>query len=336
MQSIPLTALLILTTAASAATLHVPSEYSSIAGAILAASSGDTVLVADGTYVEYRIGFHGKAIKLRSENGPSQCKIFGTGNYPTFYLTEGETTNTVIQGFTIIGNTAGEPATGISMFNSSPTIINNVIRGGIGCGIDCYNSSPLIINNVIVENGHVLGSNGGGIYCQGPAAQPVIVNNTIAFNSGWVGGITAAGDAAPKIYNCIVWGNDNGLGELAPLIGCIASFSCFEGAAPSDGNISTDPRFVLVDPGAHYENVGVGGDYSSAVWVSSSDFRLHSTSLCIDAGSNNALPSDNADLDQDGNVQESVPFDVSGKPRINSSVDIGAFENPRRRNPRRP
>ena len=51
------------------ATIHVPAQYSTIQQGIDAATLGDTVLVAPGTYVE-NIDFIGKGITVGSE-GPS-------------------------------------------------------------------------------------------------------------------------------------------------------------------------------------------------------------------------------------------------------------------------
>lgn len=48
---------------AQGATIHVPADYSTIQAAINAASNGDTIVVAPGTYQE-NINFQGKAITL--------------------------------------------------------------------------------------------------------------------------------------------------------------------------------------------------------------------------------------------------------------------------------
>src|SRR5689334_19264351 len=57
-------------TAAYAQTVrHVPAEYSTIQAAVNACQNGDTVLVANGTYTGADL--MGKAITVRSENGPS-------------------------------------------------------------------------------------------------------------------------------------------------------------------------------------------------------------------------------------------------------------------------
>ena len=64
---------------ALAATLTVPSPYSTIQDAINAAVDGDIVLVSDGTYLK-SIDFIGRAITVQSENGAGSTTIDGGGN----------------------------------------------------------------------------------------------------------------------------------------------------------------------------------------------------------------------------------------------------------------
>ncbi|HEV2355066.1 MAG TPA: hypothetical protein VGR89_12540, partial [Puia sp.] len=60
-------------------TIHVPADQPTIQAGINAASNGDTVLVAPGTYKE-SINFSKKAITLMSSGGPSVTIIDGSNN----------------------------------------------------------------------------------------------------------------------------------------------------------------------------------------------------------------------------------------------------------------
>ena len=117
-----------------AAELLVPSQYGTIQGAIDSASNGDVVVVADGTYAglgNKNLDFGGRAITVRSANGPESttidCEEYGRG----FYFHNGEGATSVVDGFTItngfIGDTTSGAATGGAIRcaeQSSPTITN--------------------------------------------------------------------------------------------------------------------------------------------------------------------------------------------------------------------
>ncbi len=85
-------------------TLHVPDNYTTIQAAINAASNGDTVLVADGTYTgtgNKDLDFDGKAITVKSENGCGNCIIDCEDDGRGFYFHNSETNSAVVEGFTI-------------------------------------------------------------------------------------------------------------------------------------------------------------------------------------------------------------------------------------------
>ncbi|MHC4528674.1 MAG: BACON domain-containing protein, partial [Planctomycetota bacterium] len=89
--------------------LRVPTVgYPTIQAAIDAAEDRDVVVVADGTYTgpgNRDLDFEGKAITVRSENGPENCIIDcqGTPGEPhqAFYFHSGESADSVVEGFTI-------------------------------------------------------------------------------------------------------------------------------------------------------------------------------------------------------------------------------------------
>jgi len=136
----------LLLTPASADTITVcwdgSGDYLTIQEGINAAVDGDTVLVLDGTYTgpgNRDLDFGGKAITVRSENGPDNCIIDCEGRqadpHRGFFFYSGETTAAVVDGFTIQNGYArseGECGTiggGILCMFSNPTIANCTIIG---------------------------------------------------------------------------------------------------------------------------------------------------------------------------------------------------------------
>ena len=141
------------TVTAYGATLEVgPSgyPYTSIQTAITAATTGDTVLVHDGTYVE-NINFSGKAITVRSANGAAGTIIDGNASGSVVTFNSGEGSGSILDGFTI-RNGSGNGGGGIYCSSSAPTITNCRITGntayfggGIGCTL-CSDHHQLYIS----------------------------------------------------------------------------------------------------------------------------------------------------------------------------------------------
>ena len=279
--------------------------FDAIQEAIVAAYDADVISVLDGTYTSEGwqnnpvIDFSGKAITVHSENGPENCILY-SGNYVVRFR-NGETNTSVLSGFTITG---ADPSAGIGCWNSSPTIMNNVITGnwseyGLG-SVLLHNSSALVIGNVITGN-QVYGPCAGIYVCHGSSVT--ITNNTIVGNGGnggWYGngGVHCTDDSTATITNCIFWNNGD-----YDLYGCSATYSCLEHEHPGTGNIHSDP--VFVNPG-HWDN------YS---WVDF-DYHLLAGSPCINAGAPDYTPQPNE-------------TDLDGKPRVvGGRIDMGAYESP--------
>src|SRR5262245_26293903 len=169
------------------ATIRVPADQPTIQSAINAAVTGDTILVASGTYTE-NINYRGKPITIVSENGPAATIIDGNhaGTVVTFNTQEGR--DSVLDGFTIQNGNALTGG-GVYIRFSSPTIKRNIIANNVGSrggGILMeFNGSPLIQSNVITRNqaGCCGAEGGGGILVFGGGNSTQILNNLITQNS---------------------------------------------------------------------------------------------------------------------------------------------------------
>jgi len=247
----------------------------------------------------------------------------------------------VLDGFTVTSGSA-EIYNGGGMYNvrSSPTVLNcTFLRNSAdqGGGMYSYQGGPKLFNCVF--SGNLANKYGGGIggSLSGSLSSPGLTNCTFSGNVAVMdsGGIyVQLGN--PVVTNCIFWGNsdDDGIDESAqiyvtngtPLInGC-----CIEGwtgTLGGTGNIGADPLFIDLD----------GPD--NIVGTEDDDLRLSVGSPCIDAGDNDAVPLDTADVDGDGDTTELIPWDLDGKPRFIDDpdtvdtgngtapiVDMGAYE----------
>jgi len=206
-------------TPAEFAGFYVPSVYSTIQAAVDDASDGDTIWVADGRYSDegnYEIDFKGKAITVRSENGPANCIIDCQQQGRGFNFHSGEDQNTILDGFTITNGNPGRYGGAIRCTASSPMIKNCIIVGNVasdyGGGMyNCYKSNPTVINCVFKANSSestcVLG-NGGGM-CNVVGSNPVLIDcnftDNVASYSG--GAMQNSENSSPTVTRCIFRNN---------------------------------------------------------------------------------------------------------------------------------
>jgi predicted outer membrane repeat protein len=184
-------------TAASPATIRVDGsgggDFQSIREGVEAAASGDTVLVAPGTYagdLNRDITFAGRSIVLTSELGAAQTVIDCQGLGRAFEFSGNESPLATIQGFTVKNGSAEELGGAFWMENSAPSVQDCVFKdntsdfgGGafhIGLG-----AAPYIEYCVFEDNSAV--DYGGAIYTYG--SMPYILEcdfrrNTAGINGG--------------------------------------------------------------------------------------------------------------------------------------------------------
>jgi hypothetical protein len=193
--------------------LNVPSSYATIQAGIDAATGGDTVLVAPGTYYE-NINFRGRNIVVGStylytaSPGAIDSTIINGGNPITdtascVLIVSGEDSTAVLEGFTLTRG-AGTPWTdehGAGQFRE-------------GGGILVTLSSPVIRHNVIVDNsatsrsGGMVSAGGGGIRVGD--GNPLIEGNVIMSNNGRYGAGIVLNYTGARIRNNIIFNNRGG------------------------------------------------------------------------------------------------------------------------------
>ncbi len=208
-------------------TVRVPSEQPTIQAGIDATSrSGDTVLVAPGTYTgpgNRGLDFHGRDIIVRSETGPLQTVIDCEHADRAFRLHSGETSASAVQGL---------------------TIRNGAENGGAGAW--CMGASTTFADCIF--EGNEAASFGGAVYCNSYGTpSPTFTHCTFAGNSaGDWGGAVFCDLSEPLFESCTFVGNAAGVGGGVHLLaGCSASFEntiiafSTEGAAIVLGGNST-------------------------------------------------------------------------------------------------
>jgi len=328
---------------AYASYIYVPDEYGTIQEAIDMAAVGDRVVVRDGRWTgevsesvrNKNLDFRGKGITVTSESGPANCIIDCEGSGRGVHFSNGETSDSVLTGFTITGGVGN--GAGIYTDDSSPTISQNIITknsGYYGGGIYCNGSSnPLIIGNTIIEN---TGTFGGAICCNN-SVQPIIANNVISANSSSTGGGLHCEYTDGIIVNNTIFNNEADKGGG---IYCIKSSDVTLVNTIVRGNRATQGSQIamvnVLDKAAtltvSYSNVE-GGETAAYVdpvhtlaWLSGNinadplfkdsekdDFHLTAGSSCINAGNNDAPDLPRTDKDEN--------------PRISGAiVDMGAYE----------
>ena len=311
-------------------------DFSYIQDAIDAASDGDEILVAPGTYGE-SINFGGKAVIVASTSGPAFTTIDGAGlpaNSWVVRMANGEGRDSVLRGFTV----SNSPFSGIACDGASPSIINCVVIENGDDGVVVVNGSPLLSDCLIEGNCTNPNSGGNGLEfynCTGLVDRCIIANHNLAGFGGGVrldyssvlitntlimnnassgaGGISTY-QSHPSLINCTLTGNYPAAirfnGSTATLANCVVWGN---GAVQTGGSV--------IDIAATYsclqsEYAGPGNIVVDPLFAEPSDdnFQLSSGSPCIDSANVSDLPSG-----YDCDLNDMVRFGTSG-------LDMGAYE----------
>ncbi|MAE71704.1 MAG: hypothetical protein CME06_14705 [Gemmatimonadetes bacterium] len=211
---------------AEPATIHVPDDYAQIQAAIDAASDGDEVVVAPGTYFESEVGFRDKSIVVRGSDPADpdvvDATVVDADSMGSVFRFESEDDSTAgLIGLTVTGGkswTGGGVYVGprasilldrLRIAGNWATGVDTSSRTGRGGGIACGElSRPRILACRIEDN--VAGASrnkGGGLWCDSWCAavieETVFRGNTA--KSG--GGAYCERSSAPIFVRCLFEGS---------------------------------------------------------------------------------------------------------------------------------
>ena len=218
---------------------NVPYDYPTIQSAINAApTSGWTIQVAPGTYNE-AIDFKGKAITVKSTGARASTIIDGTGlTTSVVRAVTGETSATVLQGFTIRNGPIGSANNtyrlggGIFISSASPSIRDCAFtanQSAYGGGMYALYSNSLVENCTFSQNSG--SADGGGVQLFGgsPIVRNCVVSDNTAGNRGGGFHVVQHNTGAAQMDGCTISGNrsnvsDGGGISMAPLTGAAQKF----------------------------------------------------------------------------------------------------------------
>ena len=309
------------------------------------------MLVAAGTYFE-TIDLLGKAITVRSSDGPEVTIIDAQLSGRVVTCVSGEGPDTVVEGFTITNGSA-QNGGGMVNFSSSPTVNNCVFIGNqatfaFGGGMLNNNSSPTVTNCTFTGNSALSSFAGGGGGMANLGSNPLVVNCAFIENhaglpgSGAFGGGMYNDSSAPAVTNCTFSGNSvetdelgggggggmyNVLSSTPTLTNCIV-WGNSVGQILDDPDSAATTRYSDVQggwPGNGSNNIDADPLFIGAA---NGDLHLLPGSSCIDAADNTAVPVQ-ITTDLDGNprfVDDPETADTGNPDFINPIVDMGAHE----------
>jgi len=172
-------------------------DYSTISDAVSAASTGDTVLVSDGTYNEGAgVTLNGKDITIESINGPAYTTISGTNYVVNFNSYSGSGSDSTLTGFTVTGGVRG-----IESNASNVVVADCIVRNNsIGVYHESSSSYPIIVDGCSIRDNT-------GVGFQNTNSGAVVTLRDTAISSNGDSGILCGGGSNFSVENCDISSN---------------------------------------------------------------------------------------------------------------------------------
>jgi hypothetical protein len=347
-----LTSIVFIVTFGFATTINVPADYATIQAGIDAASNGDTVLVAEGTYYENITWPNTGNIKLLSASGPELTIIDGdaSGTVMTFDGGLALGTSTMVKGFTVQNGLASSgPGISVSFAsflegNSPPSLFENmIIKDNVGSYGGGMWLNPMGTGNITIRNSVFTNNVGSAIHNQICDNSDIIVENCLIYGndggSSEAGAFGSAGDYYSgyglRIINSTIVNNTGGFtGGILMYTDANVYLrnSILYNNTPNElttiGDIITiDVDYTLLTNGSdvtiYNSGIGIQENWGDNIYqgdpgfvdYDNNDFHLSEYSQLIGAGTTTGAPT----------------TDIEGNPRPNpagSNPDMGAYENP--------
>ena len=167
-----------------ATTVHVPADQPTIAAGLAAASAGDSVVIACGTYLEHDLVIR-SGVTLISSTGLPDCVVIDAGGLGRVLNAAGTSPQTTIEGLTLTRGVATFAA-GVRCSATTARFVDCDISdnsasvgGGVGCEED---DTPTFERCRFLRN--TATAAGGGLFMEDSNAPPSFVDCVFDGNSG--------------------------------------------------------------------------------------------------------------------------------------------------------
>ncbi len=275
-------------------------------------------------------GMHGGAIYSEDSNSVLiNCVFQGNEGWDGGAFYAGEGSDSRLTDCSFFGNCARGSGGAVFSTGRDLRLLSTVLSGNLafveGGAVALTTGSASLINCTC--NWNVAGQVKGGQTLSVREAVAILTNSILWDSAGTNQALIALTGTAQRGAEVIV--------SYCSVMGGVDNIWRSGNATASWGtrNIMADPAFV--NPTGPDKVAGTEDD----------DLRLGSSSACIDAGNDTAVPLDIDDIDGNGNRTERLPLDVAGKPRFADRsgvpntgtadppaypavVDLGAYEMP--------